>query len=323
MSRTAASETMQAIQYNEHGPSSVLRLVTVPRPQAERSEVLVKIDAAGVNTIDWENRRETFPNTYPVFPVTPGYDLAGEIVQVGAGVTDRRVGERVFGMLPLNLPRAYAEYVRVPAAVLALQPKNVDAIHAAATPLVALTAWQALFDGGQLTAGQTVLIHGAAGGVGHFAVQLAKRAGARVIGTSSQRNLEFVRRLGADEVIDYRAQKFEDVVKNVDLVLDAVGGDTLKRSLQVVRRGGALVTIAGRIDTEEAARREVRAVRVLVKPDAGQLEQIAALMEQGKLRAEIDTVYPLRDAARAHDKSEGRHLSGRLVLQVRAAGSNP
>jgi len=317
--RVPRPATMHAIQYRAYGASSVLEPVELPVPVPEAGEVLVKVDAAAVNTIDWENRREALTGFAPHLPVVPGYDLAGEVVALGRGVGDHAVGERVFAMLPLDSPRAYAEYVRVPVAVLARQPRGVDAIHAAAVPLVALTAWQALFEAGGLRAGQTVLIHGASGGVGHIAVQLARHAGARVIGTSSAANLAFVRSLGADQAIDYRAQRFEDVVRDVDLVFDTVGGETLARSYQVVRAGGTVVSIAGRIDAGAVAARGIHGKHVLVRPDASQLAQIAALLEQGALRPEIDTVYPLRDAARAHDKSETRHLRGRLVLQVSAA----
>jgi NADPH:quinone reductase-like Zn-dependent oxidoreductase len=308
--------TMHAIQYRAYGASTTLELVELPVPVPEAGEVLVKVDAAAVNTIDWENRREALPGFAPRLPVVPGYDLAGEIVARGPGVVDHALGERVFAMLPLDSPRAYAEYARVPVTVLARQPRNLDAIHAAAVPLVALTAWQALFEAGGLHAGQTVLIHGASGGVGHLAVQLAKHAGATVIGTASRANLAFVRSLGADQVIDYRAQPFETVVRDVDLVFDTVGGDTLARSYQVVRAGGTVVSIAGRIDAGAASARGIHGKGLLVRPDAAQLAQIAALLEHGALKPEIDTVYPLRDAALAHDKSETRHLRGRLVLQV-------
>jgi NADPH:quinone reductase-like Zn-dependent oxidoreductase len=313
----AASESMQAVQYSAWGDSSVMHIVDVPRPRPRTGEVLVKVEASGVNSIDWENRRfGPLPAFAHAFPVTPGYDLAGTIVALGAGVSDHYVGERIFAMLPLNAPRAYAEFVNVPGHVLATVPDNVDAIHAAAMPMAALTAWQALFDAGKLKAGQTVLIHGAAGGVAHIAVQLAKQAGAKVIGTASEANLAFVLGLGADQAIDYRAQRFEDVVKDVDLVFDTVGDDTLQRSYQVIRPGGTLVTIAGRVDAAAANQQGIHAVGILVHPDAVELAQVAALMAKGAIHAEIDAVYSLSEAALAQDKSEGRHVHGRLVLRV-------
>jgi NADPH:quinone reductase-like Zn-dependent oxidoreductase len=309
-------ETMRAVQYGEYGASSVLQVVEVPRPRPRPGEALIRVDAASINNIDWANRQTAIPGFSSKLPAIPGYDFAGEIVELSDDVDDRHIGEHVFAMLPLDSPGAYAEYVRVPARLLAVRPKNVDALHAAAVPLTALTAWQALVETGHLKAGQTVLIHGAAGGVGHLAVQLAKHIGAHVIGTSSASNLDFVRGLGAETTVDYRTQKFEDIAKDVDLILDTVGGDTLVRSLKVVRKGGMIVSIAGAIDPQQAAKLGVEVKSILVRPDASQLKQIAALMEQGALKAEIDTIYPLRDAAFAHDKSERRHVRGKLVLKV-------
>jgi NADPH:quinone reductase-like Zn-dependent oxidoreductase len=276
----------------------------------------VKVLAAGVNTIDWEVRVYDMPDFASALPVVPGYDFAGEIVSVGSNVSAFKAGQKVFAMLPLVVSGTYAQYVAVDANVLAPAPTHIDAVTAAAMPMVALTAWQALFEAGQLKAGQTVLIHGAAGGVGHMAVQLAKNAGARVIGTASASNLAFLRGIGADVVIDYRTQKFEDVVNDVDLVLDTVGADTLARSYQVLRRGGTVVTLVGHIKPWKTFWYGVKGKSILVRPNAAQLAQIATLVDQGKLKPQIDTVYELRDAARANDKSESRHLQGRLVLKM-------
>jgi NADPH:quinone reductase-like Zn-dependent oxidoreductase len=311
-----AADTMQAIQYAERGPSSVLKLVELPKPQPKPDQVLVKVFAAGVNTIDWEVRVYDMADFGPALPVVPGFDFAGEIVSVGSHVSAFKAGQQVYAMLPLDTSGAYAQYVTANASVVAPAPKSIDAVAAAAMPLVALTAWQALFEAGQLKAGQTVLIHGAAGGVGHMAVQLAKNAGARVIGTASAGNLAFLRSIGADVAIDYRSQKFEDVVNDVDLVLDTVGGDTLARSYQVLRRGGTVVTLVGRIQRFKTWWYGVTGKSILVRPNAAQLVQIATLVDQGKLKPQIDTVYELRDAARANDKSESRHLQGRLVLKM-------
>lgn len=314
---SAPPAAMRAIQFEAYGPSSVLSLVSLARPKPEAGEVLVRIDAAGVNTIDWEARKEAMLGPKVTLPIVPGYDFVGEIVQLGEGVKGHALGERVYAMLPLDQPRAYAEYVRVPAEVIALAPRKLDAVHAAAAPMVALTAWQALFDAGGLKRGQTVLIHGAAGGVGHMALQLAKHTGARVIGTASASNLDLLRKLGADEVVDYKTQKFEDVVHDVDLVFDTVGGETLQRSYQVLHKGGTLVSIAGRVDKKKAAELGIQVKGIIVHPDAAQLTQVATLLDSGEVHTEIDTVYPLQDAKLAHDKSETRHLHGRLVLKIR------
>jgi NADPH:quinone reductase-like Zn-dependent oxidoreductase len=309
-----AADTMKAIQYRKFGGPEVLEYVDVAKPEPAAGEVLVKVDAIGVNTIDWELRAREIPKYAPKLPAIPGYDLTGTIVAVGTDVAGHANGERVYAMLPLDLPRAYAQYVRVPVAAMARAPERIDAVHAAAAPMAALTAWQALFDAGGLKAGETVLIHGAAGGVAHMAVQLAKHAGARVIGTASAENLAFVRALGADEVIDYKTQKFEELVHDADLVFDTVGGDTLERSYGVLRKGGRVVSIAGRVDPETAARHGVVAKGIVVHPDAAQLAEVARLLDAGAIRTEIDSVYPLAEAAKAHAKSETRHLHGRLVL---------
>jgi NADPH:quinone reductase-like Zn-dependent oxidoreductase len=311
-----AADTMKAIQYSEYGAPEVLHYVDVAKPVPGPGEVLVKVDAAGVNTIDWELRLREIPKFSPKLPAIPGFDLAGRIVALGDGVTGHPIGEQIYTMLPLDKPNAYAEYARVPVSALAPAPRTIDAVHAAAVPMAALTAWQAIFDAGGLKQGQTVLIHGAAGGVAHMAVQLAKHAGATVIGTASASNLDFVRGLGADQVIDYKTQKFEEVVHDVDLVFDTVGDDTLERSYQVIRKGGRLVTIAGRVKPETAEKYGISAKGIVVHPDPQQLAEVAKLLDAGAIRAEIDSVYPLADAAKAHAKSESRHLHGRLVLTV-------
>lgn len=316
-----AADTMKAIQYSEYGAPEVLHYVDVAMPVPGPGEVLVKVEAAGVNTIDWELRLRAIPKFSPKLPAIPGFDLSGRIVALGEGVSGHPIGESIYAMLPLDKPNAYAEYARVPVSALAPAPKKIDAVHAAAVPMAALTAWQALFDAGRLKKGETVLIHGAAGGVAHMAVQLAKHAGARVIGTASASNLDFVRALGADQVIDYKAQKFEEVVHDVDLVFDTVGDDTLERSYAVLKKGGRLVTIAGRVKPELAGKLGISANGVIVHPDPAQLAEVAMLLDTGAIRAEIDSVYPLADAAKAHAKSETRHLHGRLVLTVGGSAS--
>ena len=199
---------------------------------------------------------------------------------------------------------------------VALKPKSIDHVHAAAIPLAALTAWQSLFDSAGLSAGQKVLIHAAAGGVGSFAVQLAKWKGAYVIGTASNRNQDFVRKLGADETIDYQTTRFEDVVHDVDVVFDTIGGDTQKRSWKVLKKGGILVSIVGPPSAEEAAAHGVRQASVFVQPSAAQLTELAKLVESGKLRPIVETVLPLSEARHAHELSQTGHTRGKIVLRV-------
>jgi len=231
-------------------------------------------------------------------------------------VTAFKVGDSVYGMLDFVRDGAYAEFVAARALNLALKPNSIDYTQAAAVPLAALTAWQSLFEVAGLQSGQTVLIHGAAGGVGHFAAQLAKWKEAKIIGTVSAANENFLRELGADEVIDYRSTKFEKAVHDVDVVLDTIGGDTQLRSWQVLRKGGILVATLG-ISSPEAARDHgVRGEGVMVHPDAAQLTQIAALIDAGTVKPSVTTILPLAEAARAHELSQTGHVRGKIVLLV-------
>jgi NADPH:quinone reductase-like Zn-dependent oxidoreductase len=235
---------------------------------------------------------------------------------VGSGEKALKVGDEVYGMLDFSRDGAYAEYVAARTLNLALKPKSIDFTQAAAVPLASLTAWQSLFEVAGLQPGQTVLIHGAAGGVGHFAVQFAKWKGAKVIVTASAANENFLRELGANEVIDYRNTRFEKTVHDADVVLDTIGGDTQQRSWQVLRKGGILVTTL-RISSPEVARdHSVRGEEVLVHPDTAQLTEIAALIDAGELKPSVAAVLPLAEAARAHELSQTGHVRGKIVLQV-------
>ena len=253
---------------------------------------------------------------YPVsFPWIPGRDISGVIDEVGPNVTDLKQGDAVYGMLE-SRAGGYAEYAASKASVMAPKPKSLDFIQAAALPLVSLVAWQALFDTAHLSQGQTVLIHGASGGVGHMAVQLARWKGANVIGTASANNAQFLKELGADEVIDYHTTKFEDVVHDADVVLDLIGGDTQKRSWKVLKKGGILITTVGLSSPEEAAKYGVRAVNFMSRPDGKELRQIGKLIDQGIVKPVVSTVLPLKDAAKAHELSQSEHVRGKIVLKV-------
>lgn len=309
---------MKAVRIHAFGGPDVLVVEDAPRPKPQAGDVLIEVRAAGVNPVDWKIRQGTLETMVPhSLPLIPGWDVAGVVVAKGRGVQRLQVGDEVFGLLDLSRDGAYAEYVVAPEAAIALKPRSQDHAHAAATPMAALAAWQALFDAGGLKAGQRVLIHGAAGGVGSFAVQLAKDCGAHVIGTAAEHNHPYLRELGADEIIDYRATRFETVVRDVDLVLDTIGRDTLTRSWGVLKPGGILVSIAAPPSPEEAVQRGVRQAYVVAIPMAAELVEIAALIDAGRLRAVVDTVLPLTHARRAQVLVQTGHLMhGKIVLRV-------
>ncbi len=307
--------TMKAVRYHAYGGPEVLRYEDAPRPAPGEGEVLVRVHAAGVNPVDWKIRQGGFKMPGQSFPQIPGFDLAGTVEAVGAGVERFIPGDGVIGYLSLRRGGAYAEFASVPQDELAPMPQ-IDFVRAAAVPLAALTAWQALFDTAGLESGETVLIHAGAGGVGHFAVQLAKSRGAKVIATASERNHEFLKRIGADQTIDYKEQRFEELVHDVDVVLDSIGGETRTRSYQVLKQGGFLVSIVGAPPPKELEAHGLRGAGILVQPNAKQLSEIAALIEAGKLKPEVSEVLPLCEAARAHELSQGGHTRGKIVLQV-------
>ncbi|MFH8623449.1 NADP-dependent oxidoreductase [Streptomyces vietnamensis] len=306
---------MRAVVVEQWGGPEKLVEREVERPEPGLNEVLVRVHAAGVNPVDWKTRASGALIAWGPLPVL-GWDVSGTVEAVGPGVGNLHPGDEVFGM-PL-FPRqagGYAEYVVAPARHLAPKPKSLTHVEAAALPLAALTAWQALVDAADVRPGERVLVHAAAGGVGHFAVQIAKARGAYVIGTASAAKHELLRELGADEVVDYREARFENVVSDVDVVLDGLGGETAERSLKVLRTGGRLITLPGPDDVP-AAPQGVRAAWVLVEPDHLGLREIAALVESGALRPVVDTVLPLSEAAKAHELGERGRTTGKIVLSV-------
>ncbi|MEU2080037.1 MULTISPECIES: NADP-dependent oxidoreductase [unclassified Streptomyces] len=306
---------MRAVVVEQWGGPENLVEREVERPEPGLGEVLVRVHAAGVNPVDWKTRVSGGLIEWGAVPAV-GWDVSGTVEAVGPGVGILRPGDEVFGM-PL-FPRqagAYAEYVVAPARHLAPKPASLTHVEAAALPLAALTAWQALVDAADVRPGERVLVHAAAGGVGHLAVQIAKARGAYVIGTASAGKHDLVRELGADEVVDYRETPFEDVVSEVDVVLDGIGGETAERSLKVLRDGGRLITLPGPDDVP-AARDGVRASWVLVEPDHLGLREIAALVERGLLRPVVEAVVPLAEAAKAHTLGEQGRTTGKIVLAV-------
>ena len=310
-------ETMKAIRVHQYGGPEVLRYEEAPRPEPGPGEVLVRIRAAGVNPVDWQvregHRREALAYR---MPFVPGWDVSGVVEATGPNVTLLTEGDEVYGYPSVVRNGAYAEYAVVPEAELALKPRTIDHVLAASVPIAALTAWQGLFDAGGLRTEQKVLIHGGAGGVGSFAVQLARWKGAFIVATASGRNQEFLRNLGADLTIDYEKTRFDRLVCDADVVFDTIGGDTLKRSWKVLKKGGVLVSTVEEPSAETAAAHGVRAALVSTRADTAQLDEIAKLVDAGMVRPIVEAVFPLNEARRAQELSQTGHARGKIVLQV-------
>ncbi|MFL5665680.1 MAG: NADP-dependent oxidoreductase [Ktedonobacteraceae bacterium] len=307
-------QTIQAIRVHNYGGPEQLKLEEVQRPEPQAGEVLIHVHAAGVNPVDWKIRQGFMKDFRPMqFPYIPGVDLAGVVEEVGPGVTAFQKGQAVFGQ---SAKGAYAEYAAASVETLALKLKTLNFDEAAAIPVGATTAWQGLFDQGGLQAGQRVLIQGASGGVGSFAVQFARWKGAHVIGTTSTANVDFVRSLGAETVVDYTSTPLEQVVHDVDLVLDTVGAHTLESSVQAVKRGGTLVTIAGQPPEEKVKERGVHVALFSSRVSSKLLQTFAQLIDEGQVKVPIGRVFPLRDARQAHELSQSGHGRGRIVLHI-------
>jgi NADPH:quinone reductase-like Zn-dependent oxidoreductase len=308
-------KTMRAVFYDSFGGPEVIRYEEVAVPQPGKGEILVEVHAAGVNPVDWKirggYRRENF-----TLPLIPGWDFSGVVAAKGTEADDFEIGDEVYSRPDINRHGAYAEYIVVRQSEVARKPESLDHIAAAAVPLACLTAWQSLFDAADLQEGQKVLIHAAAGGVGHFAVQLAKYKNAYVIGTASKEHNDFVRQLGADEVIDYKATKFEKEVKDVDVVFDTIGGETQRRSWKVLKKGGIQVTILKPPSKAEAEEHGARVGYVFVQPNREQLTEIAKLIDDGVIKPAVEAVFPLSEAAEAQELSQAGHTAGKIVLQV-------
>jgi NADPH:quinone reductase-like Zn-dependent oxidoreductase len=319
MSTTDIPTTMRAIRQDRLGGPEVLYETGLPVPRPGPSQILVRVRATALNPTDWKHR--ALPGLFlPEPPFVLGWDVSGEVVAVGHGVTLFAPGDEVFGMLPYPHGQgAAAQYVVATARAFARKPRNLNHIQAAAIPLAALTAWQALVDTANVQAGQRVLIHAAAGGVGHFAVQIAKARGAYVIGTASAANHEFLRSIGVDETINYRTTDFAETVRDVDVVIDPLGTDNALRSIRTLRRGGIVVSLL-RVDRDtvlaaaEAA--GVRAALMLVEADHEGMRTLADMAEAHTLKPTIAGVFPLADAAKAHALGDTGRTVGKLVLTV-------
>jgi len=309
-----STQTIKAIQVHNYGDTDQLKLEQVPLPEPQAGEVLVRIHAAGVNPVDWKVRSGLLKDFLPLtFPYIPGAELAGVVAKVGAGVTAFQPGQAVFGRTSKG---SYAEYGIVPAGALALKPESLSFDEATTIPVGATTAWQGLFDHGNLQPGQRVLILGGAGGVGLFAVQFARWKGAHVISTASTGNMDFVRSLGAETAIDYTKTRVEDEVRDVDLVFDTVGGAALASAWHTLKRGGTLISTAGQADEAKARELGVRTARFSAQVTSELLSTFARLIEEGQIKAFVGAVFSLDEAGKAQKLSQGGHGRGRIVLHI-------
>ncbi len=308
---------MKAVRIHSYGGRDVLNYEDAPRPEPGAGEVLLRVHATSVNPLDTAIRSGYMTSYFNhTLPLILGTDIAGLVEQVGPGVETFKPGDHVFGRGGIIRDGAYAEYIVVPATDVAYKPHSLDDSQAAALPHVFLTAWQALYELADLREGQTVLIHGAAGGVGHIAVQLARLRGAGVVGTASQ-NLPFLDELEVDHAIDYSGTAFEDEVSSVDAVLDMIGGDTQERSWELLKPNGILVSTVEPPSEELAAAHGARGAMVFSAPPIGEtLTKLAALVDSGKVAPHVSAVLPLKEVARAHEMIESRHTRGKIVLQV-------
>ena len=308
---------MKAIVIHEYGGPEVLKYEDVPRPEPKDDQILVRVIAAGVNPVDEAGRSERSAKFFGItLPFIPGYDIAGIVEKTGRKITKFKTGDSVYAYLSLTDGGGYAEYAVATEVEAAPKPKSISFVEAAGVPVVALTAWQALIDTAKLSAGQTVLIHGGSGGVGTFAIQIAKARGAKVIATASTANQDLLKQLGADVAIDYTKAKFEDVAKNVDVLLDSVGKDTLARSYGVVKKGGFIVTLVARIDQAELDNHGIRGASLGVEPDSNELTEIGKLIAEKKIKVIISQTFPLADAVKAQEQIATGHTRGKIVLKV-------
>jgi NADPH:quinone reductase-like Zn-dependent oxidoreductase len=307
-----STSKMQAIRIKDYGGPESLVLEQAPRPQPQPDEALIRILAAGVNPADWKMLAGMYKAFMPLtFPWTPGLEGAGIVEAVGVEVTNLQTGQAVYG----RIMGTYAEYATVPASDLQPKPALLTFEQAASVPVGALTAWQAVIEAAQVQPGQRVLVHGAAGGVGVYAVQLAKWKGGQVVGTASASNLELVQSLGVEKVIDYNATPFETVIQDVDVVIDTVGGDLPERSLKVLRSGGVLVSVAARPSPELGQAQNIR-IPNLGRAGSEKLAQITELLESKQITPVVGAVFPLSEARQAHELSQTGHGRGRIILRI-------
>ncbi len=314
----SSGPTMKAIMVRQFGGPEVLKLEAVPKPEAKEDEILIRVISAGVNSFDGVLRSGKYAKIFEMkLPWVPGYDIAGIVEKVGGKVARFKPGDPVYAFLSIPSCGGYAEYAVAKQGQVALKPTSVSFAEAAGVPSVALTAWQALVDKANIQSGQTVLIQGASGGVGMFAIPIAKIRGAKVFATASTANQDFLKQLGADVAIDYKTQKFEEIAKDVDVVVDGVGGETLARSYPIVKKGGILVGLVGRVDQRQLDKYGIRGVALEAEPNGDELAQIGGLIDEKKITVVISETFPLVEAAKAETKADTGHARGKIVLKVR------
>lgn len=306
---------MRAVVAHEYGAPEVLKLEEVPRPEPQQDEALVRVIASSVNPADPLTLSGKYAREFGThLPLIPGYDIAGVVEKTGATVTKLKVGDAVYGYPTFG--GGWADYVAVKEWEVAAKPKSLNFVESAAVPMGALTAWQALVDVAKLQPGQTILIHGGSGGVGSFAIQIAKARGVHVIATASTANQNLLKELGADVAVDYTKTKFEDVAKDVDAVLDPVGGETLARSYDVVKKGGVVMSLVARPDPAELKKRGIHGAGISVHPDAEDLAEIAQLIDSGKIKPMVTQILPLSEAIAAQQQAATHHTRGKVVLRI-------
>ena len=312
-------ETMKAIVAHQYGGPEVLKLEDLPIPAPKDDEMLIKVVAAGVNSFDGNLLSGNWakPPNGTHLPWQPGYDIAGTVEKVGGKVTKFKVGDPIYAFITILKGGGYAEYALAKESDAALKPATISLVEAAGAPSVAVTAWQAIVDKANLQSGQTVLIHGASGGVGLFAIPIAKIRGAKVFATASTANQDFLKQLGADVAIDYKTQKFEEIAKDVDVVIDGVGGETLARSYPIVKKGGIIVALTSRVDQAQLDKYGIRGASLVVQNNGDELAQIGKLIDEGKIKIVVSETFPLGDAAKAVAKADTGHARGKIVLKVR------
>ena len=306
---------MKAIIIREHGGPEVLKLEDVPRPEPKENEVLVRVIAASVNPIDALLREGTYAKEFGTrLPLVPGCDIAGVVKKAGKNITRLKLGDAVYGYVRGG--GGYAEYAVATEEEVSPKPKSLSFVAAASVPVAALTAWQALIDTAKLRAGQTVLVHGGSGGVGTMAIQIAKARGAHVIATASTANQDLLKELGADVAIDYTKTKFEEAARDVDVVLDSVGKDTLARSYGVVKKGGFIATLVARLDQAELDKRGIHGASIMAKPDSKELAEITKLIEAKQVKPVVTRMLSLADAVNAQQQIATHHTRGKIVLKI-------
>jgi NADPH:quinone reductase-like Zn-dependent oxidoreductase len=315
VARADEKPNMRAVVAHEYGAPDVLKIEQVPRPEPNDDEALVRVIASSVNPADPLTLSGKYAKEFGThLPLIPGYDIAGIVEKTGANVTRLKMGDAVYGYPTFG--GGWADYVTAKEWEVGPKPKSLKFVEAAAVPMGALTAWQALVDVAKLQPGQTILIHGGSGGVGNFAVQIAKARGARVIATASTANQDLLKQLGADVAVDYTKTKFEDVAKDVDAVLDPVGKETLARSYGVVKKGGIVMSLVARPDPAELQKHGIRGAGISAHPDADDLTEIAQLIDAGKIKPIVTEVLPLNDAVKAQQQAATHHTRGKVVVRI-------